>query len=116
MQQEPFRQLRQSDVIDVWVRQFMTSRMNKVQPEESDMFCVNFRINQNVQDEVYKANGFNGTYVEPRSPDGPHPDEAYKVVWLPRKTFGEAQLCQKTSKIPSTLARQADRYRLEGGQ
>ena len=59
-----------------------------------------------------KPIGCNGTYVEPRSPDGRHPDDSFQVVWLPRKTFGEAQVCQKTSKTPTTLVRQADRYGL----
>ena len=36
-----------------------------------------------------------------------------QVVWLPRKTYGEAQVSQKTSKTPTTLVRQADRYGLQ---
>ena len=112
MQQEPFRHLQQSDVIDVWDCQFMTVKMQKVPPEDSDVFSVNLRIKQQVQDDIAKANGCNGTYIEPRSPDGRHPDDSFQVVWLPRKTFGEAQVCQKTSKTPTTLVRQADRYGL----
>ena len=112
MQQEPFRHLQQSDVIDVWDRQFMTVKMQKVPPEDSDVFSVNLRIKQQVQDDIAKANGCNGTYIEPRSPDGRHPDDSFQVVWLPRKTFGEAQVCQKTSKTPTTLVRQADCYGL----
>ncbi|CAL1144770.1 unnamed protein product, partial [Cladocopium goreaui] len=112
MQQDPFRQLQQTDVIDVWDRQFLTAKLQKVVPDEADMFSVNLRIRQQVQEEVTKANGNNGTYIEPRTPDGRHPDEAYQVVWLPRKTYGEAQVSQKTSKTPTTLVRQADRYGL----
>ena len=40
MQQEPFRQLQHSDVIDVWDRQFLTTRLTKVPPEDSDMFSA----------------------------------------------------------------------------
>ena len=112
MQQDPFRQLQQTDVIDVWDLQFLTAKLQKVVPDEADMFSVNLRIRQQVQEEVTKANGNNGTYIEPRTPDGRHPDEAYQVVWLPRKTYGEAQVSQKTSKTPTTLVRQADRYGL----
>lgn len=112
MQQEPFRQLQPSDVIDVWDRQFMTTRMQRVQPEEADIFSVNLRINQKVQEEVFKANGCHGTYIEPRTQDGRHPDEAFQVVWLPKKSFSEAQVSQQTSKTPTTLVRQADRYGL----
>ena len=112
MQQEPFRSLQQQDVIDVWDRQYMTTRMTKVPPEDAVMFSVNMRVSQEAAETIAQANGVHGTYVEPRSADGRNPDDRYKVVWLPRKTFGEAQVSQKTSKMPTTLVRQADRYGL----
>ena len=112
MQQDPFRSLQQQDVIDVWDRQFMTTRMTRVTPEDAAMFSVNMRVSQAVADTIAQANGVHGTYVEPRSADGRNPDDRYKVVWLPKKTFGEAQVSQKTSKMPTKLVRQADRYGL----
>ena len=112
LQMEPFKECQQNDVIDVWDRQFLTPRMTKTKPEEAMMFSVNLRISQHIHDEINKANGTHGIYIEPRSQDGRNPHEGYKVVWLPKKTYGEAQVSQKTSKVPSTLVRQADRYGL----
>jgi hypothetical protein len=34
----------------------MTVKMQKVPPEDSDMFSVNLRIKQQVQDDIAKAN------------------------------------------------------------
>ena len=102
--------MQQQEVIDVWDRQYMTARMTKVSPDDAAMFSVNMRLSQTVVDQVFQANGVQGTYVEPRTADGRNPDEQYKVVWLPKKTFGEGQVSQKTSKVPTTLVRQADRY------
>ena len=112
MKQEPFCALQQTEVIDIWDRQFMTQRVTKVPPEEATVFSVNLRIDAQVADQVYQANGIHGMYIEPRSPDGRNPHEGFRVVWLPRKSFSEAQVSQQTSKVPTTLVRQADRYGL----
>jgi hypothetical protein len=114
MKQPPFVNLQQHEIIDVWDRdrQFMTNRMTRTSQEESVMFSVNMRVSLDVQDDIFLANGANGTYVEPRSPDGRQPAEQFQVVWLPRKTYSEAQVCQQTSKVSATLVRQCDRYGL----
>ena len=112
MKQPPFATLQPPDVIDVWDRQFMSSRLTRTGPEESMIFSVNLRIKQEVLEDIFTANGVNGMYIEPRTPDGRQPADQYQVVWLPRKTFSEAQVCQQTSKVPATLVRQCDRYGL----
>lgn len=112
LQMDPFRNVQQADIIDVWDRQFMSTRMSKTAPEEAAMFSVNLRINEQICDELFQANGTQGIYLEPRSPDGRNPHDQFKVVWLPGKSFGEAQVSQKTSKVPTMLVRQADRYGL----
>ena len=86
--------------------------MTRVKPEEATVFSVNLRINQAVHAEVLSANGTQGIYLEPRPSDGRNPHEGYKVVWLPRRTFAEAQVNQQASKVPATLVRQGDRYGL----
>ena len=112
LQMDPFRNVQQAEIIDVWDRQFMSTRMSKTAPEEAAMFSVNLRINEQICDELFQANGTQGIYLEPRSPDGRNPHDQFKVVWLPGKSFGEAQVSQKTSKVPTMLVRQADRYGL----
>ena len=97
LQMDPFRNVQQADIIDVWDRQFMSTRMSKTAPEEAAMFSVNLRINEQICDELFQANGTQGIYLEPRSPDGRNPHDQFKVVWLPGKSFGEAQVSQKTS-------------------
>ena len=112
MKQHPFDTVPQSDVIDVWDRQYLTSKMTKSNSEDAVIFCVNIRLNLAAKAGILAANGSQGMYIEPRTADGRQPDESQKVVWLPKKSFGEAQVCQQTSKIPTMLARHCDRYGL----
>ena len=99
-------------IVDVWDRQFLSMKMTKVPPNEAYLFAVSIRAHSTVGDELAKASGEEGKYIEPRIPTGRHPDPAYQVVWLPRKTFREATLAKQTSTVPCNLVRTADRYGL----
>ena len=61
---------------------------------------------------ILKANAEDGRFYELRSHDGRQPDDSQQVVWLPGRSFAEAQVIQRASKIDTSLVRQGDRYGL----
>lgn len=112
MTMQPFTDLGHHAILDVWDRQYMTLRMNKVPVHEAQLFVVNMRVESKSVAALMKENGVEGKYFEVRSHDGRQPDETQKTVWLPGKAFAEAQVIQRASTIPTFLVRQGDRYGL----
>jgi hypothetical protein len=108
----PFTEVASAVILDVWDRQYMTTRMLKVPVSEAQLFMVNLRVETSAIQTILSANGEEGKYFELRRSDGRQPDDAYQVVWLPGKTFAEAQVIQRTSQIQTALVRQGDRYGL----
>ena len=51
-------------ILDVWVRQYMTTRMNKVPVHEAQLFLVNMRMDANAVETLMKENGMDGKYFE----------------------------------------------------
>jgi hypothetical protein len=109
---QPFADLAPAAILDVWDRQYMTNRMLKVPVPEAQLFMVNLRVETSAIQAIMSANGEDGKYYELRRSDGRQPDNAYQVVWLPGKTFAEAQVIQRASQIETALVRQGDRYGL----
>ena len=90
----PFTEVASSAILDVWDRQYMTARMMKVPVQEAQLFMVNLRVESEAVETILKANGEDGRFYELRRHDGRQPDESQQVVWLPGKTFAEAQVIQ----------------------
>ena len=111
MNQNPLSHVSQQ-IVDVWDRQFLSAKMNKVPPTEAYVFAVSIRVHKSASEELAKSSGVEGKYAEPRIQTGRQPDPEYQVIWLPRKTFGEATLAKQTSPVQCTLVRTADRYGL----
>ena len=109
---KPFSEVASGDILDVWDRQYMTMRLTRVPVQEAQLFMVNIRVEATALPTIMQANGQEGRYFEVRTSDGRHPDEEHKTIWLPGKTFAEAQLLQRTSTIAASLVRQGDRYGL----
>ena len=109
MQRQPFADLQQS-ILDVWDRQFLSIKMTKQHASDSAVFIVNFRVDSKAADDMLQVSGTEGFYCEPRTATGRQPDDAYQVVWLPKKTYAEAQLAGNTLQHSNTLARSGDRY------
>eukprot|EP00438_Fugacium_kawagutii_P018203 Skav230725 [mRNA] locus=scaffold401:87585:92222:- [translate_table: standard] len=111
-----FQGLASEDILDVWDRQWLTSRLTKSQPKAAACFAVNVRLTAPAYASVASTSGTDGIYIEPRSPDGRAPDAAFQVIWLPKRSFADTVLAQKTVDAPTTLVRNADRYGLRVSQ
>ena len=61
---KPFSEMEGHAILDVWVRQYMTTRMNKVPVHEAQLFLVNMRMDANAVETLMKENGMDGKYFE----------------------------------------------------
>lgn len=100
----------QPSVLDVWDRQFLTTRLTKCSPVDANLFAVNIRVQSIAVADICKQGGKDGVYVEPRDATGRFPDDQFQVIWLQRTTYGEAALANQTTQCESTLVRSGDRY------
>lgn len=110
--QNPIFAQHQQEILDVWDRQFLSIRMAKTPQADSAIFVVCIRVQSNIAESLCQVSGTDGLYCEPRSTTGRQPDDAFQVIWLPKKSFGEAQLAVRTSQVKAVLARSGDRYGL----
>ena len=99
-------------ILDVWDRQFLTLRLTKEAPKDASVFMVNLRLHHEQVKVLETANAHEGLYVEPRSTTGRQPSDKYQVIWLPKKTFAEAQVSNQMNQAPSSLVRSGNRYGL----
>eukprot|EP00435_Cladocopium_sp_Y103_P021614 s4003_g5.t1 len=104
------RHLTQSDILDVWDRQFLSESMQKAEPANAALFLVNVRLAKEDITEILAQSGVAGCYFEPRTQDGRHPVASSQVIWLPKKSYAEAVICQQATKVPCQLVRSGNRY------
>eukprot|EP00438_Fugacium_kawagutii_P004348 Skav207885 [mRNA] locus=scaffold664:548451:552944:- [translate_table: standard] len=99
-------------ILDVWDRQFLSNRLTKTTPETAHAFSVNLRLSKALAQRVMEASGNEGRFFEPRTEDGRKPLGDFQVVWLPKRSYAQAVVCQKTTTVPVSLVRNQDRYGL----
>ena len=51
-------------------------------------------------------------FVEPRDDSGRHPNEQYRVIWLPKKSFSDMIVIKQTTNVPCWIVRSGERYGL----
>ena len=97
-------------VLDVWRRQWLGMNFKQVTPQQADVFVVNVRYVQEVEDLVLAMSGLNGLFLEPRSVDSRLPNQDYQVIWMPRTNLAELNhLKQMTPEIVG-VARLGSRF------
>jgi hypothetical protein len=101
-----------SPVIDVWDRQWVSKKFEKVRPASADIFVFAFRMLADKSEMLLAKSGQHGIYWEPRTPCGRYPSDHFHVTWLPNMTFQDAKYAQQTSPQATTLARHGDRFGL----
>ncbi len=102
-------------ILDVWDRQFLTIKMSKCKPQDSEMFIVSLRLNSRALDLAMQKSGHQGLYVEPRTPDGRQPSPEYRVVWLAKTDKGTAITALQTTTGSVSLARTGLRFGIRTG-
>lgn len=112
MELSEFKEIPEGSIIDVWDRQHVTKSFQKTKPSDCDLFIVSIRCTQQAAERILEASGQNGVYHEPRTDAGRQPHASFGVVWLPRKTYGEAIVAKQTSPVKTWVVRNGDRYGL----
>eukprot|EP00438_Fugacium_kawagutii_P008588 Skav214153 [mRNA] locus=scaffold1645:294723:299374:- [translate_table: standard] len=110
-----FQQVGKDCVLDVFDRQFMTKRYQRVRPDQADLFSVSIRLKATACEAIWSGNAKGGVYYEPRSDSGRQPDAAYRVVWLPEHSFSEVVAVQQTVTPATWITRAGDRWGLRAG-
>lgn len=73
-------------------------------------------MTQQLAEQIMKHSGTDGKFYEPRTEDGRKPHPEFQVIWLPNKSYAEALLAMKMTKVEVTLVRSRDRYGLRARQ
>ena len=112
MKQEGFVDLDSSTIIDVWDRQFLNGNFQKCKPEESSIFIVTMRMTTEGANQIQLTNGVGGIFVEPRTDNGRNPHPNFKVIWLPKRSYGDALVAKQRTSVDTWLVRNGDRFGL----
>ena len=110
MEQPAFQMLPKNAVIDVWDRQFVSKSFKKSRAPEAEIFIVTIRVEQQFAPELLEISGKDGIYTEPRDDAGRNPHPSYKVVWIPKASFGDLVVAKQKTEGPSWITRNGDRY------
>eukprot|EP00435_Cladocopium_sp_Y103_P057637 s101_g19.t3 len=101
-----------SPIIDLWDRQYLNDRMERVKPESSTTFLTTFRIESCDVDGALKSSGTDGIYAEPRSADGRSPSPEYRVVWLNKQSKQSVLLASQATSEWTCVVRAGHRFGL----
>lgn len=109
---EPFEDIINGAIIDVWDRQHLTKVFKKCRQEEAELFLVTFRVATTDGQNILQFSGKDGVYFEPRSENGRQPHPSFRVVWIPKMTLGAVHLARQTAPKPTWVVRNGDRFGL----
>lgn len=110
MEQPAFQQLPKQAVIDVWDRQFVSKTFKKARAPEADIFIVTLRVEQQFAPSLLEISGSSGIYTEPRDDAGRQPHPCYKVIWIPKASYGDLVVAKQKTEGQSWISRNGDRY------
>ena len=99
-------------VVDVWDRQFLSEKLDRQQPKQSDVFMVCIRFADTDATSLMSKSGSNGVYIEPRTHDGRAPSSQYRVIWMPKMDRATVITAQQTTQVWSCLVRSGNRFGL----
>ena len=112
MEQEPFSQLPSNAIIDVWDRQFLNKNFKRTKATEAEQFIVTLRIDEKQAQTIMNMSGNSGIFVEPRDDSGRHPNDNFRVIWLPKKSYSDMIVVKQTTNVPCWVVRSGDRFGL----
>ena len=97
-------------VIDVWDRQWVTAKMDRIKQSDAFTFIVTFRVVHIDLKTLLAESGKNGIYLEPRTPDGRTPNPNWRVLRLPHTDKQHAQTAVQTSEQWACIVRSGNRF------
>ena len=88
-------------ILDIWRRQWLSMSFKQASPLQADLFAVNLRYIQELEESLLSMSGTGGVFLEPRSLDSKSPTMDYHVIWLPRSNLQDLMHLRQT--IPEIL-------------
>ena len=104
------------NVMDVWDRQTLDSKLAKAQPQQAEIFAVLIRVTARLAAHLLPSAGVDGIYFEPRTMDGRRPDPQFRVVWMPKKNLAHVRLARSQTEAKTHIVRMGPRYGLRVSQ
>eukprot|EP00438_Fugacium_kawagutii_P026062 Skav206840 [mRNA] locus=scaffold637:191806:196263:- [translate_table: standard] len=119
--QKPVKTILQADelqvvgpdlLLDLWDRQWLDQGFRRSSPKDAFLFAVTVRIKAEHMTVLESVNATRGMFIEPRSDNGRSPSDPFRVVWLPKKQFGDTQMAKHVTTHPCSVVRSGNRFGL----
>ena len=99
----------QQVVLDVWDRQWVNLKLDKVRPQEAQIFLVTVRVLAIDLQPLLSLSGQQGLYFEPRTADGRSPCPQYRVLWMAKLDRDNVNIAIQTATHWSCIVRSGNR-------
>ena len=99
-----------SNVLDVWDRQFVGLKLDKLPPKRAELYIVTFRVTGVDIKEILSLSGNHATYFEPRDDVGRQPHLDFRVVWIPKTDKRSVLASVQLAEHWTCLARSGQKF------
>ena len=100
----------ESNVLDVWDRQFVGLKLDKLPPKRAEIYIVSFRVTNIDVKTILDLSGHHAIYFEPRDDVGRQPHGDYRVVWIPRTDKSSVLASVQLAEHWTCLARSGNKF------
>ena len=100
----------ESNVLDVWDRQFVGLKLDKAPPKRAEIYIVSFRVMNLDVNSILDMSGNHAIYFEPRDDVGRQPHSDYRVVWIPKTDKRSVLASVQLAEHWTCLARSGNKF------
>lgn len=99
-----------SKIIDVWDRQWLSGRLERVRQDHAEVFAFSVRLTGVDTRAIMQRSGAAGFYFEPKAIDGRGHSDEFRIIWLNRVDKQEALVQCQSLKQWSCIVRSNRRF------
>ena len=99
-----------SNVLDVWDRQFVGLKLDKQPPKKAELYIVAFRVTGIDIKTILSLSGSQAIYFEPRDDAGRQPHMDFRVVWIPKTDKSRVVASVQLAEHWTCLARSGSNF------
>ena len=99
-----------SNVLDVWDRQFVSLKLDKLPPKRAELYIVSFRVTGLDVTKILDLSGNHAIYYEPRDAVGRQPHSDFRVVWIPKTDKRSVLASVQLAEHWTCLARSGNKF------
>ena len=101
-----------SPIIDIWDRQWLNDKLERMKPADANMFSACFRLEIADWYDLLQHHGTIAHYVEPRSYDGRSHHEEFRVIWINKQDRQAVLLASQSTAQWNVVVRSGNRFGL----